>query len=405
MIQFQEDTNLFQAVLKICRLIRQHGGRAVLVGGCVRDALQNNPCKDFDLECYNISAEKIQEILKDDFALDLVGMSFGVMKVHHFDIDIALPRRENKTGAGHRGFMVDCIPDLTFADAAARRDFTVNAMMYDPLDQEFIDPWNGKQDLEQKVLRHVSEHFSEDPLRVLRAMQFAARFDFTIAPETIALCRQIPGNELALDRIAAEWDKLLLKGKAISVGIDFLAQSQWLPEELKDIPTAPLNRIPGHRTGQEKEDRILALTVLCHTLTSAKINAFLEKTYRLNGLAETVTALTSHLPDLSSYQTKPDGALRRLALAVKNTDLLLRAAECCYPAQQQLWNELRKRAEDLQILHTPPTPLLQGRDLLQHGIKPGREMGQLLQTAFDAQLDGAFMNHTSALLWLKNKLK
>ena len=405
MIQFQENTPLFQAVLKICRMIRHHGGRAILVGGCVRDALQHNPCKDFDLECYNISAEKIRDVLKDDFDLDLVGMSFGVMKVHHFDIDIALPRRENKTGVGHRGFMVDCIPDLTFAEAAARRDFTVNAMMYDPLDQEFIDPWNGRQDLEQKILRHVSSHFSEDPLRVLRAMQFAARFDFTIAPETIALCREIPGNELAIDRIAAEWDKLLLKGKAIARGIDFLAQCQWLPEELKDIPMDPLDRIPIYRTGLEKDDRILALTVLCHTLSKEKICSFLGNTYRLNGLPEIITVLTSYLPELSGYQAKTDGAVRRLALAVKNTDLLLRAAECCYPAQKNLWGDLRKRAEDLQILHTPPTPLLQGRDLLQHGIKPGREMGQLLQTAFDAQLDGHFMDHASALLWLQNKLK
>jgi tRNA nucleotidyltransferase (CCA-adding enzyme) len=210
---------------------------------------------------------------------------------------------------------------------------------------------------------------------------------------------------LAIDRIAAEWDKLLLKGKVIARGIDFLAQCQWLPEELKDIPMDPLDRIPIYRTGLEKDDRILALTVLCHTLSKEKIGSCLERTYRLNGLTEIITVLTSYLPELSGYQTKPDGAVRRLALAVKNTDLLLRAAECCYPAQKSLWDDLRKRAENLQILHTPPTPFLQGRDLLQYGIKPGREMGQLLQTAFDAQLDGHFMDHASAQLWLQNKLK
>lgn len=404
-INFQEDSELFQAVLKICRLIRQHDGRAILVGGCVRDALQQKQCKDFDLECYNISAAEIQEILKDDFELDLVGMSFGVMKVHHFDIDIALPRRENKTGTGHRGFMVDCVPDLTFREATARRDFTVNAMMYDPLTHEFIDPWNGKQDLEQKVLRHVSEHFSEDPLRVLRAMQFAARFDFTIAPETIELCRQIPCNELAIDRIAAEWDKLLLKGKAIAKGIDFISRCHWLPDELKDIPPAPLDNIPEQRTGDEKNDRILALAVLCHTLPGEKIISFLDQTYRLNGLEESVAALAASLPPLHEYLTASDGTFRRLALTVKNMDLLFRAASCCYPEQESAWDRLRARAETLNILHAPPAPILQGRDLILHGIKPGREMGTLLQEAFDAQLDGIFEDHESALLWLQNKLK
>ena len=404
-IHFDENTELFQAVLKICRHIHNAGGHAVLVGGCVRDAIQQNPCKDFDLECYNISAERIQEVLQNDFKLDLVGMSFGVMKVHHYDIDIALPRRENKTGAGHRGFMVDCIPDLTYAKAAARRDFTVNAMMYDPLTQEFIDPWNGKQDLEQKVLRHVSEHFSEDPLRVLRAMQFAARFDFTVAPETVELCRTIPQNELPVDRIGPEWDKLLLKGKNIAVGIDFLQQCGWLPAELQGIPLQPLGKIPEQRTGNEKEDRILALTVLCHTLPDNTICSLLDRLYRLNGLADTIIAMTTCHSSLQQSHKISARKIRRMALVVKNIYLLLRASACCAPERHHLREQVRTQAEALGILYTPPIPLLQGRDLILHGLHPGKTMGELLKKAFEAQLDGEFSDHAAAIEWLQKELQ
>ena len=166
-----------EAVRTVAELVKRAGGRALLVGGCVRDALLGKEPKDFDLECFGISADDLQRTLGERFALDLVGLSFGVIKLHHLDIDVAIPRRETKLGLGHRAFEMAYDPSLTLAEASARRDFTVNAIYQDPLTGETLDPWNGRADLANSVLRRVSDHFREDPLRVLRGMQFVARFD------------------------------------------------------------------------------------------------------------------------------------------------------------------------------------------------------------------------------------
>ena len=158
------------AARAVAELVRSLGGRAWLVGGCVRDALLGRPCHDFDLEVYGVPADRLEAALAARWPLDKVGASFGVVKLKHRDIDIALPRRENRLGAGHRDFAIASDPDLSPAEAAARRDFTLNAVMADPLTLEILDPWNGVGDLRAGVLRHVSEHFAEDPLRVLRGM-------------------------------------------------------------------------------------------------------------------------------------------------------------------------------------------------------------------------------------------
>ena len=143
------EQNVPPFVTQIAGLIRKAGGRAFLVGGCVRDILLETPCKDFDLEIYGLSGDQIRSALLGRFELDLVGASFGVMKVRHHPVDLALPRRENKIGAGHRGFLVETCPDLDVAQAAARRDFTINAVMMDPLTGEILDPWNGRTDLKR----------------------------------------------------------------------------------------------------------------------------------------------------------------------------------------------------------------------------------------------------------------
>ena len=215
-------------VRHIAELLTSAGGRALLVGGCVRDSLLGLTSKDFDMEVYGLSMEAIHDILGKEYKLDFVGMAFGVLKVLHYDIDIALPRVENKTNSGHKGFDVMFVPNLSYADAASRRDFTINAIMRDPLSNELIDPWNGVKDLHDGVLRHVSAHFVEDPLRVLRAMQFAARFDFQIAEETVHLCSTLSQDELAQERVAAEWEKLLLKGRKPSKGLLFLRDCGWI---------------------------------------------------------------------------------------------------------------------------------------------------------------------------------
>ena len=230
-------SELYQQILHIAQLLKDVGGRALLVGGCVRDSVLGLECKDYDMEVYGLSMDSIRDVLGKEYRLDFVGASFGVLKIHGLDIDIALPRVENKTSSGHKGFDVQFVPDLSYADAASRRDFTINAIMRDPLTDEIIDPWGGMDDLKKGVIRHVSEHFAEDPLRVLRAMQFSARFDATVADDTVKLCSTLSQSELAQERVATEWEKLLLKGKKPSKGLRFLRDCGWVDNypELKAL--------------------------------------------------------------------------------------------------------------------------------------------------------------------------
>ncbi len=381
--------SVFSAVLTIAQMIRDKGGRALLVGGCVRDFLLGKECKDYDLEVYGLTPDEIRNTVSGKFELDSVGASFGVFKVHHFDIDIALPRKENKTGAGHKGFMVQTVPDLSFAEAAARRDFTLNAIMRDPLTGEILDPWNGQQDLKDGILRHVSEHFSEDPLRVLRAMQFIARFGFTPAEETVRICADIRQDELPSERLAGEWEKLLLKGVGISKGLQFLADCGWsryYPELKKELCPA-LDRIPEYRTGNAKEDLLLPLAVLCHGFTQEEVRSFLSRIWNRNELLKQVPLLISCIGELEKVRT--DEQLRRLALKAGNLKRLGRIEECLSGKNPCREQNLR-RAEEMNIAEQPPVPLILGRHLMERGISPGPDMGRLLAACFEAQLRGEF---------------
>ena len=211
-----------EKILELARVIQHAGGRALLVGGCVRDMLMGRQPKDWDLEVYGLEPVKLREILDRFPPVNVVGESFTVYKLGH-DLDISLPRRERKTGPGHRAYVIEGDASMTIMQASRRRDFTVNAILQDTLTAELIDPFRGRADLDKKILRAVSpETFPEDSLRVLRAAQFAARFDFDIDPETVALCRAIDLSDLPQERIWGEIEKLLLGARRPSVGIEWL---------------------------------------------------------------------------------------------------------------------------------------------------------------------------------------
>src|SRR4051812_31047144 len=225
-------------------------GRPRLVGGGVRDWLLGIEPKDFDVEVGGADFESLHRALTPFGSTDVVGRSFGVIKVRSrttgAEYDFSLPRRESKTGSGHRGFAVEPDPTLSDAEAAARRDFTLNAIALDPFSGELIDPHGGQRDLQARVLRHTSAAFVEDPLRVLRAFQLAGRFDFTLAPETIALCRSITATfaELPVERVWGEWEKWANKSTKPSRGLAVLEETDWLkhfPEvaALRGTPQEP----------------------------------------------------------------------------------------------------------------------------------------------------------------------
>ncbi len=208
----------FQAsacVLRLLAVVSAQGGAGVLVGGCVRDHLLGIKAKDIDIEVYGIDKDRLEQILTLHFSVVAVGKSFGIFKVTVIDkgeretIDVSLPRSENKEGSGHKGFVVTTDPHMPFEQASARRDFTINAMGIDVATNELIDPHGGFSDLRAHRLKHVSAAFSEDPLRVLRAAQFCARFALTLDPDTVTLCRTLRDELLTLskERIFEEFQK------------------------------------------------------------------------------------------------------------------------------------------------------------------------------------------------------
>lgn len=436
------------AVTTVAETVRRAGGRALLVGGCVRDKLLRHEPKDFDFEVFGLDGETLRRVLGERFALDLVGLSFGVIRLQRLDIDVALPRRETKLGLGHRAFGLTHDPSLSLEEASARRDFTVNAIYEDPLTGEILDPWNGRADLERRVLRHVSPHFAEDPLRILRGMQFVARFGLAPAPETVALGRQMTPEGLPPERLFAEWAKLLTKGEAISDGLSFLRDVGWVahyPElaRLIGCPQDPawhpegdvwnhtlrcLDAFAAARAAAAPgaadpagEDLVVGLAVLCHDFGKPACTSYDPVRKRIRSLGHDEAGveptlaflrrltneerLLKEVPPLVRLHMRPyamwkarasDGAIRRLAAKVVRIDRLLRVAAADdagrppFPPDPTPLTWLARAAERLRVADAAPRPLVRGRDLLALGLAPGPEMGRLLKDAYEAQLDGAF---------------
>ena len=433
-----------EAVQTVAEIVRDAGGRALLVGGCVRDGLLGGEPKDFDVECFGISAADLRAALSSRFELDLVGASFGVIKLHGHDIDVAMPRRETKLGLGHRAFEMEYDPSLTIEEASARRDFTINAIYRDPLTGEVLDPWNGRGDLEKRILRHVGVHFGEDPLRVLRGMQFVARFGLSAAPETVEVCRAMTPEGLAQERLMGEWSKLLLQGVEISKGLNFLRDTGWVryyPELAaligckQDPEWHPEGDVWNHTlccldayakardaAGRNPdEDIVVGLAVLCHDFGKPACTAYdpVKKRIRSLGhdeagveptlsflrrltneerlLKEVPPLVRLHMRPFAMWRNKAsDGAIRRLAASVVRIDRLLRVAAADdagrppFPSEPEPIEWIAAQAERLRVADSAPKPLVMGRHLVALGMKPGPEMGRALKAAYEAQLDGRF---------------
>jgi len=442
------------ACLQVAREVQAAGGCAFIVGGWVRDALLGLQPKDVDMEVFGLETEQLEALLSRAFRIDRVGRSFAVFKLKGLPIDVSLPRRESKSGTGHKGFEVVGDPHLRIIDAARRRDFTLNALLWDPLEGELHDPFSGRRDLEAGILRHVSEKFSEDPLRVLRGMQFIARFELRPAEETLELCRKIEPESLPRERIFEEWRKLLLQGRRPSLGLEFLRSTDWLryfPELAALVgceqdpqwhPEGDVWTHTGHcldvfarqRTGEAREDLIVGLAVLCHDF-GKPATSYLDDAGRIRSpkheyvglkpaetflrrltdersiIEEVLPLVETHMRPNALYKTKAgDAAIRRLARQVQRLDRLLRVVEADMGGRPPLtaaspsvdW--LRERAAALSVQDRAPKPILQGRHLLKTGIAPGPHMGEILHAAYEAQLDGAFDDLAAAEAWLARNL-
>ena len=435
--------------------IRDAGGRALVVGGWVRDRLMGRTSKDIDIEVYGLPADSLRAVLATFGPVNAVGESFTVYKVA--DIDVALPRRESKVGRGHKGFEVHGDPTLSPREAARRRDFTINAIAWDPLTDEYLDPFDGRGDIERRTLRAVDPStFGEDSLRVLRAIQFAARFEFDLDEATADLCRTIPLDDLPAERIWGEIEKLLLAAPRPSRGFDLALrlgvidrlfpelkalvgcpqEPEWHPEG--DVWIHTLMVIDQARTRIGGFDRprqvTLMLGAVCHDLGKPPTTAFVDGRIRsidheqagvgpatalldrlnihtMDGfdVRKQVLGITAHhlKPGMFGMSKTPvsDGAFRRLAQKVDLELLAILARSDCmgragnFDCSSMDW--FLERARQLGVQHAPPPPLVLGRHLLALGMQPGPRVGELLRAIYERQLDGTITTTDEGLAFAR----
>lgn len=423
------------------------GAKLIIVGGSVRDHFLGIEAKDFDIEVYGLATiEELEEILKTFGRVELVGKSFGVLKFIYQgeEYDFSFPRTEVKIAKGHKGFSCLIDGNYSYERAAKRRDFTVNAMGYDIEKKSFLDPFGGRGDMKEKVLRHIDdETFMEDPLRIYRGVQFCARFGYVMDDKTKELCSIMIEKgaleELAKERVYEEFKKLLLKASKPSIGFELMREigvlkyfpelgaligvaqeKKWHPEGDVWIHTMmALDAMTALLTGDEKRDLMLMYAELCHDFgkpSTTKVidgricalgheRAGLEPTQNfMQGLSneqdfidKILSLVDYHLSPSKFYHDKSSkSAVRRLSTKVVIEDLVLvakadflgrttkEALRGEYPAGEWLLD----MAKNLDVVNSAPKMLLQGRDLITLGLKPSPEFKKILDKVYEMQLDG-----------------
>ncbi len=458
--------HLPEKLTSLAAAIRAGGGRAMLNGGCVRDELMGVEPKDWDVEVYGVEPERLREIIAKFGEVNAVGEAFAVYKIGN-DLDVSLPRRERKLGKGHRGFAIEGDPDMSFKEACSRRDFTVNAILKDAMTGELVDPFDGKGDIERKLLRMVSpDTFGEDSLRVLRAAQFAARLEFEVDAETAQYCSRIDVTDLPKERIWGEIEKLLLKARQPSIGLKLLfdlgvirqlfpelqalvgvpQEPDWHPEGDVDVHTMMVVDEARKLIDELDHPRQVSvmLGALCHDLGKPPTTEFVDGRIRSRGHDEAgvepsitfldrlgihtlegfdvreqvIRLVRYHLKPGEYYKAKTpvgDGAFRRLARKVE-PDLLYRVAKADSLGRNPEWLPKEKwfdaaaqewfieKVKDLQVERKAPEPILMGRHLIEMGIDPGPKFKEILDSVYELQLDGAVSSIDEAVLAAKGKL-
>jgi tRNA nucleotidyltransferase (CCA-adding enzyme) len=447
-------------LLSIAKHLREHNAKALLVGGGVRDYFLHLPIKDYDIEVYGLdSLDELMQILSTFGKVNLVGKSFGVLKFHYdgVEYDFSFPRLEQKVAKGHRGFSIQTDGHLDYKIAFKRRDFTINAIGYDILSGEFIDPYGGKDDIADKTLRHIDDAtFVEDPLRVYRGVQFCARFGFKLHSKTKELCQKMVDDgmldELPKERILVEWQKLLLKSPKPSIGFELMRElgilrkyfselhsiigvvqsPKYHPEGDVWIHTMMSLDVMANLHVESKTKKLtLMLAILCHDLgkveatcrNGSKISSinhenileptisFLNRLTDEKSIFEDIKPLIkNHLMPSALYKQKSkNSAIRRLSTKVNIQDLVVLARadhlgrttkdakNNVYPAGDWLLD----KARNLHVETKEPKAFIQGRDLIDLGLKPSKEFKDILHVVYEAQLDGKISSKEEALVYLK----
>lgn len=448
---------------RIVRELGASGYRALIVGGAVRDALLGLDPKDFDIEVYGITYDQLAQFLSARGRVDLVGKSFGVVKFEGHDFSV--PRRDSKIGAHHRDFLAVFDPSITPREAASRRDFTINAMAYDPVSRELLDFFGGREDLENRILRATGPAFSEDPLRVLRGMQFACRFGLTLDPVTAELSRSIADqySTLATERVAEEFMKWAVKSAKPGLIASYLARSGWIShfpeiERLQGVPQDPewhpegdvsvhtmhvLNAAAAiaERDRCTGDDRaVLIFAALTHDFAKAETTELREKDGALRWTAyghepaagpaargflerigiksaivnQVVPLVENHLAHSHIGTEVTPRAVRRLAMRLAPASIvqLVRLIEADASGRPPMPGGLPESAARIRdvaaaqaVAEKPQAPLILGRHVLPYfGGRPGKHIGEVTRAAYEAQADGAFSTEAEALAWLEKYL-
>ncbi len=441
------------AIVAIARALAERGGRALVVGGYVRDLLLGIESKDVDVEVFGLTLAELEAVLARFGDVVAVGRAFGVLRVKGLDVDFSLPRVDSKVGPGHRGFDVAVDPTLDFAAAARRRDLTINSMGLDPSSGAVEDPFGGRADLANRVLRATDPgRFGEDPLRAVRVAQFAARLEMTPDAQLRALCAGLDLGELPGERIWEELRKLLTKAAQPSPGFAFLADTgllrffpelqaligveqdpQWHPEGDVWVHTLMVVDAAARLRREDADDLALMTAALCHDLGKpsctvreegrvrcpghdvagvAPTLALLERLRVSNALVRRVTALVRH--HLAPAQFARSGAgpraygrlARRLGAAGVSMELLARVARADhlgrttpealrgeFPAGDRFLAE----AGRLAVADRAPRDVVLGRHLIARGLRPGREFSDILARCRDVQ-DSEGLREPDAIL-------
>lgn len=455
------DMDLSPATKRMVGILKDSGLSPVIVGGSVRDALMGMESKDIDIEVFGGDSDDVSEALRDNgIESGIFGKEFGVVKavIDGEDFDLSIPRRDSKNGVGYTGFSVEFDPEMTFQEASSRRDFTINAIGFDPVDKMLLDPHDGENDIRSGVLRHVSDAFDEDPLRVMRGVQFAGRFGFDMAPETISKCRAISHTfpELPKERIWVEWDKLSTKSTLPSKALEVLHQVDWekhfpklaairgVPQDMKWHPEGPVHVHQAlsadaavaiaNRDGLSPSERqVVVLAAMLHDLGKAThtqfredgsitshghaesgavaVEEFLDGIGAPGSLKEQIVPIVREHMCTAASQGPTESSVRRLQRRLageKEQGPTLQQWARVVEADQggrgagsresnaKPWVELAESMGNV----TPKKSILTGRHLISAGMKPGPEFRAILEAAISAQDDGLFDTEEGAVQWL-----
>lgn len=406
MISYPDELNI------IFKKLKDSGIKAIIVGGFVRDSLLGIESKDIDIELYGVTSfTNLEDILKEFGRVNVVGKSFGVCKLKFcdYDLDFSLPRRDNKVDSGHRGFDIELYSNLDFKTAASRRDFTINAIGYDVEEKKILDPFGGAVDLKNKILRAVDlNSFIQDPLRVLRAAQFCARFNLEIEQDLFLTCRNMVSknmlDELPKERVFEEIKKLLLKSQRPSIGFKLLKEfdTVFYTDNL-DVA----DEIAKQLTADNQTNLVLMLAGLCYNLEQKDTENFIIKLSDEKELLERVVKLTQAYCEIKNIHVDNinDYLLYKLAAKVDIEELLILSSSIYFTKNNSevysTGEEIFKRAKELNILKEKLPALLSGKELLKFGLEPSAKFSEILNEAYEAQMQGNFKSYDEALLWLR----